>query len=296
MVEGLPGTYVRDFVRSVSAEVVKPVLRETLFSTYVERQILLHLPAFSADAIRNDHRQTASRLKSVLHERFTHASFSAWRPISTCDSWRFGEVPPDLGLSLQHLTHYMHCPRSDTLLHYGAYQGPLPGLYLAFSRCDREYLWVALTRYLESCRLPVPSRTSVVVLTRATATEQLPKNLVSTTVSRASEVLASTFSAHLCLTAVNPFLGFDGASMRASGFVPFTLSPMAYLYDDDLLFTSRRTAPPQPTVQKLRTPPIVWLVKPVSRRYRSLSASFETRYLHIKDNDYRGRQGDPLRP
>ncbi|MFD8154663.1 hypothetical protein ACFV28_28465 [Streptomyces sp. NPDC059720] len=288
MVKGLSGAHVDRFVTSIVADVIAPELRKRLPAHYAERQIRLHLPAYSAERIRRRPSEVASQLKGTLASRFLSTATSPFPLRSTPEqsTWRFAKVSPRLGLSIQRTVHYMHCPRPNTLLHYGAFQSAVPSIYMAFSPCDRDYLWSAVVRHLSERGLPAPTRDSTVVLTRVAATCSLPRNLVSMTLARAARHLQEAHSTHLCVTAVNPFLGFDGASVRSSGFTPFALSPMTYLYGSDLIYLTRRAATSGVIKQQLRTPPIVWHIRPVSRRYRDAALISKTGPLMIDRDRY----------
>jgi hypothetical protein len=244
-------------------------------ANYAERQFRLHLPTLSRDAIAGSSTKATRILATRLHSRFhrtagVHRELAASnrppapvrRPARTGEPV-FRQAPDEVGLWLHREVHYLHCERSDSIMHVGAFVGnaDVPALCLSFSRCDRPYLLEAL----ENATATTSDRASVVVLTRAASTMPLPKNLVSRLVAWAARELRVRTDATLCVTAINPLLGFDGASFRAAGFVPFALSPMTYQYDRQGLYVTRRMATAS-FGQQLETPPIVWLVRTLEPR------------------------------
>ncbi|WP_410596709.1 hypothetical protein [Amycolatopsis sp. lyj-23] len=265
-------------------------------ANYAERQFRLHLPALSRDAIAGSSMRAARILATRLHSRFdrtagVHRAIAASNrpsaavrgPVHTGEPV-FRRAPDEVGLWLHREVHYLHCERSDSIVHVGAFVGnaDVPALCLSFSQCDRPYLLEAL----ENAATPTPEPASIVVLTRAASTMPLPRNLVSRLVAWAARELRIRTGATLCVTAINPLLGFDGASFRAAGFVPFAMSPMTYQYDRQGLYVTRRMA----TVsygQLLDTPPIVWLVRTLEPR----AAPIVHRIVTVLPPAYRRSEG-----
>lgn len=178
-------------------------------------------------------------------------------------------VDEETGWFYQEKLHYLHCRRSDTVQHWGLYlDGAVtPIAYLAFSVCDRPYVVNALVR------AGLPARmTRVVVLTRAFALQPSPRNSMSFLMARAIAECSRLVSHDLVVTALNPMLGFDGATFRSVGFRPFATVPKAYLYDRDGLYCTRRTAQLK-IKQELDTPPNLLLVRNVDPRLTAVLPS-----------------------
>ncbi|WP_143229963.1 hypothetical protein [Actinophytocola xanthii] len=265
---------------------------------YAEQQCRLHIPALSRQAITASPETATRMLTARLDKRFRrtdevyrHLAAGGALPdlslsrITRSEQPRLGSVPGEIGLWLQREVHYLHCERADTVVHVGAFapNTDVPALCLSFSPCDREYLLDALTNATHGRRQLAPE--SVLVLTRSTATVELPMNLVSRLIAWSARELRRCWNSDVFITALNPLLGFDGASLRSAGFVPFALTPMTYQYDEQGLYSTRRVM--TGTIgQMLETPPIVWLARSTSRCAQPLVHRMVTvlpnAYLRVK--------------
>lgn len=248
-------------------EVIRPRIRADAETAGVgpralEIQVRLHLPRVSRQALvcwSPDKVYEEIRLQAVVRaaqvsqaaqdaEDRAHASVllnvdKARRDLSLSftdgyrTSLRFGEVRPSVGSLVQSRLHYLHSERADTVLQFGLFLpgATVPLTYVAFSRCDRQYVVDALAGH----GLDVaPNR--IIVLTRMHGLAGIPANLMSITVSRAVREIRARNAGDHVVTAYNPMLGFDGASFLASGFTPVASSPVAYRYDEKGLFQTRR--------------------------------------------------------
>ncbi|MGI5154171.1 hypothetical protein [Microbispora sp. CA-102843] len=267
---GTMGTRIR-----ADAEMVGVDLRT------LEIQVRLHLPRLSRPAIAGwspDKVYEEIRLQAVVRAAQVrqsaedaayqaHASVllnvnKAHRDLSlsfsdgyrTC--LRFAEVAPGVGHLVQSRLHYLHSERADTVLQFGLFLpgATMPITYVAFSRCDRQYVLDALTGHGLDVN---PDR--IMVLTRMHGLAGIPANLMSLTISRAVREIRAENAGDYVITAYNPMLGFDGTSFLASGFTPIALSPVAYRYDDKGLFQTRRISG-ESVPQLLDTPDNVLMV------------------------------------
>ncbi|MEV4455564.1 hypothetical protein [Microbispora sp. NPDC049633] len=248
---GVMGTRIR-----ADAETVGVDLRT------LEIQVRLHLPRLSRTAIAGwspDKVYEEIRLQAVVRAAQVrqsaedaayqaHASVllnvdKAHRDLSlsftdgyrTC--LRFADVRPSVGHLVQSRLHYLHSERADTVAQSGLFLpgATMPLTYVAFSRCDRQYVLDALTGHgLEVS----PDR--ITVLTRMHGLAGIPANLMSLTIARAVRQIRAENAGDYVITAYNPMLGFAGTAFLASGFTPIALSPVAYRYDDKGLFQTRR--------------------------------------------------------
>ncbi len=210
---------------------------------------------------------------------------------------RFGKVRPSVGHLVQSRLHYLHSERADTLLQFGLFLpgATMPLTYVAFSRCDRQYVMEALAGH--GLRVE-PGR--VLVLTRMHGLAGIPANLMSLTVARAVREIRLADAGDYVVTACNPMLGFDGAAFLASGFVPVALSPVAYRYDETGLFQTRRM-PGRSVPQLLDTPRNVLMILGVTTAAKRTVRAFDglitvPRRTHSGGEHVRPRQADLASP
>jgi len=185
---------------------------------------------------------------------------------------RFGEVDEFTGISIQNNLHYIHKYRKDTKFHFGlfleGYNKPI--CYCAFSVCDREYQARALSLATNSDIIPE----DIYVMTRAFTFSPAPKNLMSKLFERSIKFIqqnnreATNKTPSYIITALNPFLGFNGSVFLGSNFKVFATSPMKYKYSTEGLYLNRRSKANDIVNQSLSTPPIVWLATHITKSAR----------------------------
>lgn len=146
-------------------------------------------------------------------------------------------VEKELGEMIETKLHYLHSFRNDAIFRIGLYidEFDYPICYMSFSKVDRadkiDALKMSLTKDICS--------NEVVELSRVYGCGSLPQNAISFLVSMATRQLRY-MNFNYIITAVNVCLGFTGSSMLASGFVPFALRPVNYLYNDKGYYITNR--------------------------------------------------------
>lgn len=258
----------------------------------IRTQLRLHLPLFSRRELQSTHAKTLgletlerlepdlTRTAEALHHSIARAGLSAatqalglgrasgglealatqWNSIQDSGHATPAVVERTVGLYIERNLHYLRAPRADSIRMYGVTRGAaaMPMAYLALSACDRGYVWEALRTALGNV-----SRDNVLVLSRVYALPGCPKNTLSWLLRHLRRELATDGYTHL-ITAVNPMLGFSGASFLASAFRPFATSPVNYAYDSDLRYVTRRTGLSH-VGRLLDTPNNLLLVKGLNR-------------------------------
>ena len=300
---GMMGTRIR-----ADAETVGVDLRT------LEIQVRLHLPRLSRPAIAGwspDKVYEEIRLQAVVraaqvrqsaqdaadqahasvllnvHKAHRDLSLSFTDGYRTC--LRFAEVRPSVGHLVQSRLHYLHSERADTVAQFGLFLpgATMPLTYVAFSRCDRQYVLDALTGH----GLDVsPDR--IMVLTRMHGLAGIPANLMSLTIAHAVRRIRAENAGDYVITAYNPMLGFDGTAFLASGFTPIALSPVAYRYDDKGLFQTRRISGDS-VPQLLDTPDNVLMVLGVTAAAKRSVAGIGN-LIRVSHRTHSG--GDLVRP
>jgi hypothetical protein len=178
------------------------------------------------------------------------------------------EVDESVGLEIETCLHYMLAKAHSVIFRAGLFLRGCshPIAYMAISRLDRRYKLRALE---EALRVAVePSFCANV--SRVYGFGDLPRNTISRLTSFAARELVGRGVGYF-VTAVNPFLGFNGLSMLSSGFRPYALCPVAYGYDSSGSYTPRRDCPSIEAA--LDTPPNILFVRGLRKLERLRSSA-----------------------
>lgn len=147
------------------------------------------------------------------------------------------QVDENIGRVIEEKLHYLRSFRKDAAFRIGLFIDgySFPICYMSFSNIDRrdkiESLRKSLTKEIE--------KDQIIELSRVYGCGNLPKNAISFLIAMAIRKLKLTNYTYL-ITAVNVNLGFTGLSMLASGFVPYALRPVNYLYNSNGFYTTTR--------------------------------------------------------
>lgn len=185
---------------------------------------------------------------------------------------KFDIVPDEIGFDIQNNLHYIHKSRSDTKFHLGIFleNKQYPICYCSVSLCDRNYQANSLSKVIGS-NIP---KEQIYVLTRSFGFTPLPHNMMSKLFDYTVKYIKyyhrrdkEKYPSFL-ITALNPFLGFNGGIFLGSNFTPFATSPMEYKYNEAGLYLNRRNNSKIIINQQYQTPPIVWLANPLTKTAR----------------------------
>ena len=145
--------------------------------------------------------------------------------------------------------HYLHTPREDEFISYGAFvKGePLPIAWVSFSKQDREYK-KQLLYYLGI----EPQNT--LEMTRAWCSNSAPQNIMSSLFQHAIDYANKEWKKlkkdgkvnkdlQAITTTINPNLGFKASSFLGCNFIPFALRPARFTYgkkENSMEYMTRR--------------------------------------------------------
>ena len=145
--------------------------------------------------------------------------------------------------------HYLHTPRKDEFISYGAFvKGePLPIAWVSFSKQDREYK-KQLLYYLGI----EPQNT--LEMTRAWCSNSAPQNIMSSLFQHSIDYANEEWKKlkkdgkvnkdlQAITTTINPNLGFKASSFLGCNFVPFALRPARFTYgkkENSMEYMTRR--------------------------------------------------------
>lgn len=261
---------------------------------YVEIQVRIHMPYYNFDTIDNKYEamneiidriyEKASTVRDIVADYRDRCGID-WLPI---DGKVIGGTPPfitshsdrsinipitfdivenRLGTEIQNKLHYIHSARTDTLNHFGFFLpgAAFPFCYAAVSLCDRNYQYAALQKVI-----PSADRNKVLNMTRAFSIPPLPQNSMSKLFEQIAKFYQDKKHYDVIITALNPLLGFKGATFLGSSYIPFASSPMGYFYDKKGMYLNRRSTEEFVAMQQMKTPPILWLARGLTRPYRRI--------------------------
>lgn len=176
----------------------------------------------------------------------------------------YSEVSIELGTLIESRLHYLRKARSDANARYGIFiEGyKYPICYMSFSSNIRNYQTIALQSALNDNSL---SPDNITQLARVYGFGNLPRDSISKLISYSSKKLSSVKNYYI-ITAINPFIGFNGSSMIASGFKPFAYCQVSYKYDRNKEYNNRRHSVEYLENAKLNTPPNLLLVKGITKK------------------------------
>jgi len=145
--------------------------------------------------------------------------------------------------------HYLHTPRTDELVAYGAFlnDDEYPVAYVSFSRQDRDYKKELLYN------IGIEPQNSI-EMTRAWCSNSAPANIMSSLFQFAINDIQSNWNdrckdsledKHLqaITTAINPNLGFKASSFFGCNFTPIALRPAKFTFvekDGTIEYSTRR--------------------------------------------------------
>jgi hypothetical protein len=200
----------------------------------------------------------------------------------------FDIVDSSIGFNIQENLHYIHKCRDDTSYHFGFFleKRSHPLCYCSFSVCDRKYQANALSYVINEDIRP----DEIIVLTRSFGFNPLPQNMMSKLFTQSINFIKQQYRScnnypKYVITALNPFLGFKGGIFLGSSFEPFATCPMEYWYDEKGLYLNRRQSNDKATLQSFETPPIVWLVRPITKNAIKTLENLSF-YYKISRNEY----------
>ena len=132
--------------------------------------------------------------------------------------------------------HYLHTPRNDEFISYGAFvEGQaLPIAWVSYSKQDREYK-KQLLHYLGI----EPQNT--LEMTRAWCSSSAPQNIMSSLFQHSIDAIKAEWKnlkkegkvnkdLQAITTTINPNLGFKASSFLGCNFIPFALRPAKFTY------------------------------------------------------------------
>ena len=276
-----------DFLDNQSAWIQDQALKLGVSVRFISTRTLLHLPHYTEDHIRaSEGLEVANYLEpkvAYLGSAFRIAydslgSLAQMKLVTPGAKIKgrkelyaedgtarlgitFGSVPSELAREAYTSLHYIGSAREDSILECGLYlaDSEAPYAYASFSRCGRGYQINALNKAAGLQLDP----SEVMTMSRAFAFDGAPTNSMSKLFYLAHEQIRQQFpNCKAIVTALNPYLKFEGGIFTGASYTPYATAPMEYWYDSRGFYVprSKGTSP-----QQLETPPIIWLAHGLDR-------------------------------
>lgn len=279
-----------------------------VMSKYVTIQTLLHLPYYCESSIINDedvlsevdtkiiqlcksYKATYDRLYDDSHLSIlsSEAILKGRKELTICDGPDnipaiFDRVASDMAYEINNSLHYIRSARFDTLQNYGLYldKANSPYACVSFSQCKRGYQISALNEVTGLNLAP----DEVLSMTRAFTFNNSPHNSMSKLFHLSHERIKKDYpNVRSIITALNPYIGFDGGIFTGSSYTSYALSPMEYWYNEEGYYVPRSSGV---QLQKTATPPIIWLAHGIDKNSaQAIDRVLIDNIKHITPMEYR---------
>jgi hypothetical protein len=278
----------------------------------VERQFLLHAPQFPLESLNSpDFLSTKGKMHQILIRRLGNATAYSTdierhisitkntileRTLEQAGTLSVRQVGLEQAKVIENQLHYLQCFRNDAVYRIGLFyeDDPWPFAYTSLTAVDRQYHINAIAGALGTQIDDI----QVASFSRVYASKTAPTNSISFLISRVMRFLTGE-GFDLFITALNPYLFFDGRSLAAANFVPFATCPVAYGYDKLGMYKIRR--------QHIQDLLPVWSPPPNHIFMKSLNSSHQSKQrtkkirlieslVHISEGDHHDIQVRPPSP
>jgi hypothetical protein len=185
-------------------------------------------------------------------------------------NFEIAEVDRNCGSLIERNLHYLRSPTANVVERWGLYleNYSRPLAYLSATSLDRVYKITSLEAAIQ--RQVDPS--SILNISRIWGFGSLPANTTSALVAAVGRKLHDQ-GIEFLVTAVNPIFRFSGHSTFTAGFRPYALAPVAYCYDSNGAYTTRRNG--GKCAISDQWPPNILFIKGLSKQARRIVEQIE---------------------
>ena len=205
---------------------------------------------------------------TIISKNFIHEMGKGKKPGKRLFKIILSNVNEIQGTFIEEKLHYLQSKRLNIKARFGIFiEGfNYPICYMSIVPIDRYYRISSLSRAMGITL----RKEEVVNLARVYGFGKLPYCAISKLVSFISLSLRSQ-GVRFITTSINPLLGFNGISMKASGFFPFAFCPVYYGYNKSGAYLTRRAKEHKIRRSKLETPPNLLLVRNTMSKDRNFA-------------------------
>lgn len=224
-----------DFIFKVNCGVIR--INEDIILESLDLAIKTLLDLYSSDFLKNIMIKYNRKMNRGHLE--THNGLMIMNNEENSDIIIFREIDSSMSTFLSKYCHYLHAPRSDELVAYGAFieDEYYPIAFVSFSKQDRDYKKQLLYN------IGIEPQNSV-EMTRAWCSNSAPRNIMSSLFQYSIEELSKKWMEESKLglvdkklqavtTAINPNLGFKASSFLGCNFIPIALRPAQFTFKEN---------------------------------------------------------------
>lgn len=235
------------FIKSVEDGIIK--INEDLLLENLSLELNILINMYNDDKIRNimNHYNESGIKKNLKHNH--GLMVNAGNGLMD-EKISYKILDQETSKLISKYCHYLHTPRNDELVSYGAFvdDNPYPIAYVSFSRQDREYKKQLLYN------LGIEPQNTI-EMTRAWCSNNAPQNIMSSLFQYSINDISKRWKENCKIgredkylqavtTAINPNLGFKASSFLGCNFIPIALRPAKFtfsVHDGIIKYTTRRT-------------------------------------------------------
>lgn len=221
-----------DFTKKVKCGIIR--INESVLHEELKSAMIFLLNLYSSDTIKN----VMSRYNLMLNKGNLecHNGLMVVNNEESKNIIRFEEINSDMSHFLSKYCHYLHTPRNDELIAYGAFieENSYPIAFVSFSKLDRDYKKQLLYN------LGIEPQNTV-EMTRAWCSNSAPQNVMSSLFQFSIKELAKKWKTEskqglvdkdlqAVTTTINPNLGFKASSFLGCNFIPIALRPAQFTF------------------------------------------------------------------
>lgn len=222
----------KDFTEKVDCGIIK--INENILHEELKSAMIFLLNLYSTDSIKDV--MTRYNLKTSKGTLEHRNGLMIINGEESKNVLTFKEIDHKMSNYLSKYCHYLHTPRSDELISYGAFveDNSYPIAFVSFSKQDRDYKKQLLYN------LGIEPQNSV-EMTRAWCSNSAPQNVMSSLFQYSIKELTRKWKEESRLnlvdkelqaitTTINPNLGFKASSFFGCNFIPIALRPAQFTF------------------------------------------------------------------
>lgn len=223
---------IDDFIKKVNCKIIK--INENILQEELKSAMIFLLNLYSSDSIKNIMTRYNSK-KNKGNLEYHNGLMVVINDEST-NAITFKEINSSVSGFLSKYCHYLHTPREDEFIAYGAFieETSDPIAFVSFSKQDRDYKKQLLYN------IGIEPQNSI-EMTRAWCSNSAPQNVMSSLFQFSIRELARKWKneskiglvdkdLQAVTTAINPNLGFKASSFFGCNFIPIALRPAQFTF------------------------------------------------------------------
>jgi len=225
----------KDFLAKINSGIIK--INESMLLDELKSAVINLLSLYSSESIKKV--MVEYNLKTNKGNLETHKGLMIVNTEENKNIVIFRQIDSNMSNFLSKYCHYLHTPREDEFIAYGAFiEGfSYPIAFVSFSKQDRDYKKQLLYN------IGIEPQNSI-EMTRAWCSNSAPQNIMSSLFQYSIKELTRRWAEDKKLgitdknlqavtTAINPNLGFKASSFLGCNFIPIALRPAQFTFSSN---------------------------------------------------------------